>query len=139
MREGPVTSGLIGEWYAAFFDPPERHWWSRFLRPGFRHVAAFGYCPEMAAWVVYDVTLRRTWLQLLTSDQMDAWVAALPTHRTIVRLRARNDSAPARLGFWCAPAVAHLLGVASRALRPEALHRDLVALGAVPAFEGQPA
>ena len=138
MRTDEATFGLIGEWYAAFFDPLERHWWSRLCRPGFRHVAAFVYCPEQACWVVYDVTLRRTWVQLLTSEQMDAWVANLPAHRRILRMRARNDGGGWRAGFWCSPAVAHLLGVRTRALRPEALHRDLVALGAVPAFEGQP-
>lgn len=41
-----------------------------------------------------------------------------------------------RLGFWCAPAVAHLLGIRSCALVPIQLYRDLLRRGATPAYEG---
>lgn len=129
------------EWYVAFYDGERPHWWWSLCRPGFRHVAAFGYCPDQAVWLVYDVTLRRTLIHAMSPSQMDAWVAALPEDRTIVAFAPTAEPpAPAfRAGFWCSPAVAHLVAVPSRALRPEALYRDLIAHGARPAFVGEQA
>lgn len=138
MIGGHGTPGCPGAWYVAFFDGERPHWWWRLCRPGFRHVAAFGYCAEQEVWLLYDVTLNRTMIHALTSAQMDAWAADLPDHRTIVHMEAGEDGPTTRIGFWCTPAVAHLLGVRSRALRPEALYRDLLALGARPAFSSEP-
>lgn len=134
---GPV--GMPAEWFVAFWEGEQRHWWWPLCRPGFRHVAAFGYCAEQAVWMVYDVTLARTLIQALSPRQMDAWVDALPPCRRIVAYLPTKEPKPPglRLGFWCTPAVAHLVGVASRALRPQALYRDLMAQGARPAFEGR--
>ncbi len=139
-----MTAGephTIGEWYVAFFDGPARYWWTPLCRPGFRHVCAFAYDAEHAVWLLYDVTMTRTHIRAQSSEQMDAWCARLPANRTIVRFASPPEPEPPafRLGFWCAPAVAHLVGVASRALRPEALYRDLVAQGALPAFESETA
>lgn len=139
VDQGPV--GMPPEWFVAFWEGDRRHWWWPLCRPGFRHVAAFAYCADQAVWLVYDVTLARTLIQVLSPRQMDAWVDALPACRRIVAyLPAQEPTPPSlRLGFWCTPAVAHLVGVASRALRPEALYRDLIAQGARPAFEGRQA
>jgi hypothetical protein len=105
------------------------------------HVAAFGYCADQAAWLLYDVTTRRTLIRMLTPSQMDAWVEALPDHRCILAFEpvGEPDDPGLRLGFWCTPAVAHLVGARSRALRPEAFYRDLLAQGARPAFESRQA
>lgn len=126
----------IGEWYAAFWDGETPYWWWPICRPGFRHVAAFGYDAEQAVWLLYDVCLARTHIRALSSAQMDAWVLALPAGRRIVCF-AGTDAAPRRIGFWCTTAVSHLLGVRTRALRPEALYRDLLAQGARPAFTSE--
>ncbi|WP_292229332.1 hypothetical protein [Brevundimonas sp.] len=129
----------IGEWYVAFYDGEQPHWWWRLCRPGFRHVVAFAYDAEQSVWLLYDVTLKQTHLRALSSAQMDAWVDALPASRTLLAFKVRDASRPAfRFGFWCTPAVAHLVGVRTRALRPQALCRDLLAQGARPAFESQP-
>jgi len=139
MTEGEAPAGCPGAWYVAFFDGERPHWWWSLCRPGFRHVAAFGYCAEQAVWLLYDVTLKRTFIHALTSDQMDAWVDELPAHRTILHLQSGAAEPASRVGFWCTTAVAHLLGVRSRALRPEALCRDLLALGARHAFSSEQA
>ena len=131
----------IGGWYVAFFNDERRYWWSALCRDGFRHVAAFAYDAEAAVWLLYDVTLNRTILRALSSPQMDGWVDALPANARIVHFETADEPQPpgVRIGFWCAPAIAHLVGVRSRALRPEALYRDLLAQGARPAFETEPA
>lgn len=131
----------IGGWYVAFFNGPQRYWWSPLCRDGYRHVAAFAYDAEAGVWLLYDVTLNRTIIRALSSEQMDAWVDNLPGHRRIVHFESPAEPSPpaVRLGFWCAPAVAHVVGVSSRALRPEALYRDLLAQGARPAFGSETA
>lgn len=136
-----ALSGMPPNWFVAFYNVGQRYWWSRLCRDGFRHVAAFGYCAEQAAWLLYDVTTCRTLIRILTPSQMDAWVAALPDNRTVLEYQPTEEPAePAfRLGFWCTPAVAHLVGARSRALRPEAFYRDLIAQGARPAFESRQA
>lgn len=132
--DAPPT--MPGGWYVAFFDGPKRHWWWPLCRPGFRHCLAFAYDARLAVWLVYEVTERRTWLQAMTSAEMDGWIAGLPPRHTILHLEGGEDVSVPRLGFWCTPAVAHLVGARSRALRPQALYRDLVLQGARPAFEG---
>lgn len=134
------VSGHPGAWYAAFFEGGERYWWFPLCKPGFRHVMAFGYCVHAGCWLIHDVSLGRTYVRALRPEAFDAWLAALPSHRTILRVPGPAHEAPCpnpgfRLGFWCVPATAHLLGVPSRALRPEGLYRDLIAYGATPAFE----
>lgn len=131
----------IGGWYVAFFNGPQRYWWSPLCRDGFRHVAAFAYDAEAGVWLLYDVTLNRTIIRALSSEQMDAWVDNLPPHRRILHFTTPPAPPPPglRLGFWCAPAIAHVVGVRSRALRPEALCRDLLAQGARPAFGSETA
>lgn len=133
-------SGFPGAWYAAFYDGERPGWWRWFCRPGFGHVAAFGWCVHAERWLIYDVTLGRTYVRALTREAFAAWLDALPAHRTILHFEAPDGDAPCgnpgfRLGFWCTPAVAHLLGAPSRALRPEGLYRDLIAYGARRAFE----
>jgi len=136
-----ALSGMPPHWYVAFYDGDQRYWWSGLCRAGFRHVAAFGYCADQAAWLLYDVTTRRTLIRMLTPSQMDAWAEALPDHRCILAFEpvGEPDDPGLRLGFWCTPAVAHLVGARSRALRPEAFYRDLLAQGARPAFESRQA
>lgn len=131
---------VIGGWYVAFFNDERRYWWSPLCRDGFRHVAAFGVDAEAGVWLLYDVTLNRTIVRALTPDRLHAWVDALPANARIVHFETVAEPEPPglRVGFWCAPAIAHLVGVRSRALRPEALYRDLMAQGARPAFESKP-
>ena len=136
-----ALSGMPPRWFVAFYDGDRQYWWSGLCREGFRHVVAFGYCADQAVWLLYDVTTARTLIRALAPSEMDAWVEALPGHRRIVAFEpdGEPDDPGVRLGFWCTPAVAHLVGARSRALRPEAFYRDLLAQGARPAFESRQA
>lgn len=129
-------------WYAAFHGDENNWWWDRICTPGFRHVSAFTYYPGPGVWVVYDVTFNRTNIRVISRTEWIAWLQSLPRHRTILRAEVPEEphSRPwwLKLTFWCAPAVAHLMGIRSRALRPQALYRDLLHHGATPAFEIDP-
>jgi len=135
---GPIPS----VWYAAFYGDQDRWWWDKICSPGFRHVAAFTYYPGPDVWVIYDVTFNRTNIRVISRTEWMVWIQSLPDHRTILRAEIPEDPWPRpwwlKLTFWCAPAVAHLMGIRSRALRPQALYRDLLVHGATPAFEIDP-
>lgn len=138
MTEGEeLPSGFPAGWYVCFHGTGKRGWWDVFTRPGYRHVLAFAYAAHAERWLIYDVTQHRTLIRALTTDVFLHWVANLPTGRKIVLFEADGvEAEPAwRVGFWCTTAVAHLVGARSRALRPEALYRDLLAQGARPAFQ----
>ncbi|WP_374387093.1 hypothetical protein [Brevundimonas sp.] len=140
MTGDQPTPGCPAGWYVAFFDGDRPKWWWRLCRPGFRHVCAFGFAAEECVWLVYDVTLKRTFVHALSPVAFDRWYAALPAHRTVLHYLPEKADPPAwRFGFWCTIAVAHLLALRTRALRPQALYADLIAHGARPAFESEAA
>lgn len=125
------------EWFVAFYSLPNapRAWWERRGPFGFRHTLAFGYSAYSSCWLVYDVTQNRTYVYAVLSEDIGAFIAALPSNRTVLKLPVADTPRRGwRWGFWCTRGVAHLLGVPSRALRPIALYRELLARGAVPAF-----
>lgn len=126
-----------GEWYVAFNGLDRMGWWDWFLtRPGFRHTFAFAYSSHALRWIVYDVMRDRTIVRAYRRRAFDVWMAQLPAETIILRVTAA-PMAPMRLHraiFDCVSAVKHLIGSRSRALRPEALCRDLLAIGATYAF-----
>lgn len=134
---GPV-SGFPSAWYVAFYGTEQTHWWDWLTPPGFRHCMAFAYAAHAERWLVYDVTCERTFIRAFTRELFPAWLETLPPERKVLHFEAGESVkvAPAwRIGFWCAPAIAHLIGSPSRALRPRALFRDLLAQGARLAFQ----
>lgn len=138
MTDEPEIAPLPTCWYVAFYDGARRWPWEFALSTGFRHVSAFTYYPQVAAWAHYDVTFDHTAIRLMDTDAFVAWLDSLPSHRIVLKWEPDDDvRTPAlwrKLFFWCAPAVAHLVRAPSRALRPEALYRDLVRQGAQEAF-----
>ena len=127
-----------GEWYVAFYGVKRMGWWDWvFTRPGFRHVMAFTYSSHAERWLIYDLARDRTFVRAYRSEAFDAWLAAeMPPEATILRVKSQQVGPVAlhRLIFDCVSSVKHLVGSPSRALRPEALCRDLLATGAVYAF-----
>ena len=132
-EDDDLPSGFPGGWYIAFYGGP-RHWWTWLTHPEFRHVVAFAYAAHAERWLVYDVGQHRTLIRAFTTDVFKRWIAGLPAERKIVLFESDRKAPPMRIGFWCTTAVAHLVGCRSRALRPQALYRDLLAQGARPAF-----
>lgn len=134
--EEDIPSGFPSAWYVCFLGAERRHWWDILSPPGFYHVLAFAYAAHAERWLIYDVGQNRTLIRALTTEAFDRWISSLSPERTIVLFEGGDLPARPyhRVGFWCATAVAHLIGLRSRALRPAALYRDLLAQGARPAF-----
>jgi len=125
-----------GEWYVAFWGLERLGWWDVFTRPGFRHVMAFAFSSHAERWLVYDVTRDRTFVRAYRPEAFDLWIGSIPEEATVLKVPAEpiGRRSYQRAAFICTTAVKHLLGLRSRALRPHALYRDLMASGAKYAF-----
>lgn len=112
--------------------------WRSFLAFGrFKHVWALAWVPAHKSWLVYDVHLDGTTIGLVpegkpfeeflgrqTQGMRKATLVRMPRRPPETRPKpARNYNIGHRLGFWCVPAIKHLIGVRCGALRPDALYR----------------
>lgn len=129
-------SGRIGVepsmWFLIFTERADRRW-VRWLAAGrFAHVLAFGWVPDQRAWLVYEVTMNRTRVAVMPDcPGSDERIAELRAGNVTLAMKPAEGRAPwMRLGFWCVPAMAHLLGLSRRPLRPDALYRQCLAEGA---------
>lgn len=120
------------EWFVVFSEDSPK-WWLRLLACGrFKHVSAFGKVERSGSWVFVDMWMNRTQIMVIGDWEADAAFAHYVQLGTIVRfprLLADERELNLRPGFWCVPAVAHILGIRSCALRPDALFRQILAKG----------
>jgi hypothetical protein len=123
-------------WILVFCKNPGR-WWVRLLAWGrYHHVKAIAHLPRMRGWLIYDVKFNGT--RLMFAHEDDPATGAflrdyLDNTDTIAmpRVPMPRRRFP-QLGFWCTIAMRHLVGIRSRALRPDRLWRDCVAAGGRP-------
>ena len=123
-------------WILVFCKNPGR-WWVRLLAWGrYHHVKAIAHLPRMRGWLIYDVKFNGTRVMLAHED--DPGTSAflrdyLDNTDTIAmpRLPMPKRNFP-QLGFWCTIAMKHLVGLRSRALRPDQLWHDCIAVGGKP-------
>lgn len=118
-------------WFV-FFETRARSRWLSWLALGrFKHVSAAGWIPESGQWVFYDVSLGRSRIAVVTDGSM-AWehIRAKRDHAVTVAFTPRDERRFwLRLGFWCVPAMAHLVGCRTQALRPDGLYRAMLRQG----------
>ena len=131
----------VGRWFVGFLGHEDQFLIDRISPRGFRHCLCFGYHAASERWLVYNVRERRTDVFAATPEQLILWLAGHKEQgmRVLSVDMPEHDDTPnlwARFGLYCVSATKHLLGSRSRALRPIALWRDLLAAGAVEAFTG---
>ncbi|MDB5937588.1 MAG: hypothetical protein JWQ01_4932 [Massilia sp.] len=119
------------QWNVVFHPTAATPWMNRVPIGRFKHVSAFAYLAGIKGWLVYDVQLDGTRLVVLPDipESMDV-IGRLTDGCDIISMR-RGDAGSTgwRLGFWCVPAIKHLIGLRSGALRPDALRRDCLRNG----------
>lgn len=102
----------------------------------YKHVRAYAYLPGMKAWLFYDVHLGGTTLAVVPDgDVALAVIGEWMLDADLVRIRHGNSIGFPLPGFWCVPAMKHLIGSRSCALRPSALYRWCLRHGGEP-FDG---
>lgn len=112
--------------------------WVRWLAVGrYKHVAACRYVPDLDAWLFYDHRLYDTVVDALPAGPAaTAAFAAFARDADLLTIAARPDRAEPRrvfrFAFWCVPAIKHLIGLRSGALRPDTLWRDCLRAGGNP-------
>jgi hypothetical protein len=95
----------------------------------YKHVRAFGYVAHINTWIFFDPSWRRTTIRVARGDAANALIHEFLYLADVIQMPACERAGAAPLFGWCAPAVAHLLGLASGALRPDALFRDCLRHG----------
>jgi hypothetical protein len=134
--DSAVAALIEPNWTLVFCKKPGR-WWVRLLACGrYNHVKAIAYLPSLRAWLFYDVKFNGTKILLAPDDDpgtadflhdyLDQCDMIAMPHLPVPR-----RSAP-QLGFWCTIAMKHLIGIRSRAFRPDRLWRDCIAVGGKP-------
>lgn len=120
------------EWFVVFHRDSVRPWVRFFAWGQYRHVSAFGRIPWSGDWVFYDFLTARTRVLMVPDEKSNLFLAHYSKLGKIVRMPAPDPDdvgVKLKLGMWCVTAVAHLLGLRTCALRPDALLRHCLANG----------
>ena len=127
----PTEPVVAKRWTVVFHRKAENRFFSLIALGHFKHVSAFAWLPELGIWTFYDVGFRRTRIvHLADGVAAHAYIARVVEGNALVTLDVRDDGLPLmRWGMFCTTGVAHLLGLKSGTLRPDALYRLLVANG----------
>jgi hypothetical protein len=118
-------------WFIVFHPVSATRWLNR-LPMRFRHVSAFAYVHAAGCWLIYDVQFWGT-RHILLPDNPAAldFLADFTARCTVLHMRRPGPSRLwFRVGFWCVPAIKHLLGLRSSALLPNGLYRSCLRAGA---------
>lgn len=120
------------DWFVVF-HPETTKWWIRWLAMGrFKHVSCFGFVERAQTWVFYDFHVDRARIYAVGDHESNAVLGYYSKDTVIVRM-ARPFLAEVKTNFpiggWCVPAVAHIVGLRTCALRPDALFRQCLANG----------
>lgn len=125
-------------WQVVFTDNEKWTPWNWILKPGFRHVLALGYLPEHRLWLCYEVLFYRTEVSVLSGAIAGRILQAGENGGGVLSVSTPRGLRPSwrpRFGFWCVPAICHLLGLGCVAITPRGLHDFLLRNGAKPLLE----
>jgi hypothetical protein len=110
--------------------------WIGMLPGRYKHVSAYAYVPGPNVWLFYDVQFQHSALILATDGEAaHRMIWTWLQNADVIKMRRQGGCRGARLGFYCVPAIKHLLGLRSGALLPDGLFKDCLAAGGEP-FEG---
>lgn len=119
-------------WLLFFGEPAKLGWWTRLMRPGFRHVSAAAWFVSEERWVHYNPTSRGTVIEIWTEAEFYRRLGQLMRDsHVILKIGSKHDTPSiVPFGLWCTGSIKEILGIRSRALWPRGLFRDLLARGA---------
>lgn len=135
MADGDTSRVAIEPtmWFLVFQDRAQT-WWLNVLPFGrFKHVTAYGWVPDQRMWVFYDVSIGNTRIAILPAGTVAAHdeIERLSATGVTLAIKPRGKTRRwLRLGFWCVPAMAHLVGLGGCAVRPDGFFRQCLRHGA---------
>lgn len=130
------TAPLV--WQVCFIGNDRKRFWDLVLAPGYRHAFLLGYLPGRDLWLCYEVLFGRTEISVM-SPAVAAGILGLAVRQGgVLSWPAPGPQKPSpfpRFGFWCVPAILHVLGLGCVAVTPRGLHDYLKRRGASPLVE----
>jgi hypothetical protein len=120
------------DWYVVFDPAPTRRWINWLAWGRFKHVACFGFIARAQTWAFFDFHLDRSRIFVVGDHEADKLIGHYSIGKTVVRMAkplGRELDVNLALGGWCVPAVAHIVGLRTCTLRPDALFRQCLANG----------
>ena len=119
------------DWFVVF-RPYTRLRWLKWLPIGHhKHVMAFGWVEDAKVWIMVNVGWDRTHIAVMPDERMEAMLTEELFGADVVKVPAGEPRRLPYFGFWCVPAIAHIVGVNSGALRPDTFLRDCLKAGGV--------
>jgi hypothetical protein len=118
------------EWFIVFHTKSATRWLGLITPGRYKHVSMVGYMAVYEAWLLYDVRLGGTCLQLLTKAAALAWMHDCDVIQ--IKPTGAHIGLRCRFGFTCVTAVKHLLGLLCVAPTPTALYRHILRNGGIP-------
>jgi hypothetical protein len=117
-------------WFLAFYLRTSDPRLDRFIPGRFKHVSAFAYAPGVKCWLYYDVNLAGVTFLIFPHDSRQALIN-LSRGAAVVKLRKTQKRMPwhSRIGFYCVPAIQHLLCLSGVAFTPTGLYRLVLRSG----------
>ena len=100
-----------------------------------KHVSAFGYCPGLKVWMVYDVQWAGTRIMLVDKGAIIEWTRGCD----ILKIKRVNHrmGLSSRFGLYCVNAIKHLIGLKCVAATPDQLYRHIIKHGGILISEQQ--
>ena len=127
-----LSAGEVTDWFVAFYPSCSNRWLDRLIPGRFKHVNAFGWSPAARTWVLYECGWNGTRIFVFPGGKDgEAVLQSFIGDAAVLKIaRAAGHHMLMRVGFWCVPAVRHLLSVSGGALLPDGLWRDCLRAGA---------
>ena len=124
-----LPNAIEPDYWNVVFHPSESAL-ARLVLGRFQHVSAFTYVPGFRGWILYDVQWSGVRLTVLPhiSTLID-----FSRGCTVLKFYRRFEHMPllSRFGFYCVPAIKHLLGLSCVAATPDGLYRALLNNGGI--------
>lgn len=130
--ELPLAQCEPNDWYVVFHTEAARKWVDWLAWGRFKHVSVFGHVPRCSAWAFYEWHFGQAKIWVVADCEADPLIGHFSERGVVVRLAKQYNVAGRmilRPGAWCVPAVAHILGIRSCALRPDTLFQHVLANG----------
>lgn len=112
-------------WFLVFKKKTPHRWLSWLAMGRFKHVFAIGWVQQHKTWLLYEVSLRSTTVAMLPDCENTNLALEAIRHDavTLAVMRQPERRRWFRFGFWCVPAMAHLVNLPC-AVRPDGLFRQ---------------
>ena len=124
-----LPNAIEPDYWNVVFHPSESRL-ARIFLGRFQHVSAFTYVPGFRGWILYDV--QWSGVRITVLPHLSALID-FSRNCAVVKCSRRFEHMPlmTRFGYYCVPAIKHLLGLSCVAVFPDGLYRHIIHNGGI--------